>query len=110
MSVNWPPQSVIQRVLPLLIRFLVLLGQANPGPSLRITSWYRDPETNIRVNGAWDSQHLLGLAVDVVGEERDLIQFEANVRSVGLVAVRYSTHLHVQLLHSGVARPAGLFA
>lgn len=110
MSVNYPSQWVLQRAFPLIIRFLVALGQARPGPSIRVTSWYRDPEENIRVGGAPDSQHLLALAVDVVGEEGDLIQFEANVRSLGLITVRYATHLHVQLLHAGVARPAGLFA
>lgn len=34
------------------------------GRSIQINSWYRDPKTNRRVNGASDSRHLYGDAVD----------------------------------------------
>lgn len=34
------------------------------GAPIRVTSWYRDPESNARAGGAQYSQHLTGLAVD----------------------------------------------
>jgi len=109
-SVRAPPISVIRALLQELIRFLTALSRLRVGPSIRISSWWRDPVTNRRVGGHPDSQHLLGLALDLVGEELELRQLLVDVRAVGLVAVMESTHLHVQLLPAGVARAIGLFA
>jgi putative chitinase len=45
------------------------------GP-LGVTSWYRDPETNRRVGGVSNSQHLTGGAADVYTLEFDAREFE----------------------------------
>lgn len=110
MSVEWPPTTIWERHAVLFVYFLNALGRTWPGSSLRVSSFYRDPETNIRVSGAIDSQHLLGLAIDVVGEESQLIDFASQVRVQGLIPVMFERHLHVQTLPAGTARQAGLFA
>lgn len=45
------------------------------GP-LGVTSWFRDPETNRRVGGVSNSQHLLGYAADVYPLRYDGREFE----------------------------------
>lgn len=45
------------------------------GP-LNVTSWFRDPETNRRVGGVSNSQHLLGHAADVYPLRYDGREFE----------------------------------
>lgn len=110
MSVSFPPQQVLAVTFPMIVRFLVALGQAQPGPSVRATSWWRDVETNRRVGGAPDSQHLLALALDVVGEKFEIEQLAHRLRQLGIVAIQERTHLHLQLLPAGMAREIGLLA
>jgi len=45
------------------------------GP-IKITSWYRPPNVNRRVGGVSNSQHLYGLAADIITLEKDLIYVE----------------------------------
>lgn len=45
------------------------------GP-IKITSWYRPPNVNRRVGGVSNSQHIYGLAADIITLERDLIYVE----------------------------------
>jgi GH24 family phage-related lysozyme (muramidase) len=47
------------------------------GKPLGITSWYRDPATNARVNGASQSRHLLGDAADCYAVGGDIADFQA---------------------------------
>lgn len=109
MSVRIPPPEVIRAAFPQLVDFLTRLQGIRVGPSIRLTSWYRDAVTNRRAGGAPDSQHRLGLALDLVGEEFQLGQLLVDIRAVGLVGVRETSHVHVQLLPAGVARASGLF-
>lgn len=114
MSVVIPPQHVLQITLPHVIVFLNKLARGLISTAgfekLRASSWYRDFEANTRVGGHPESQHLLGLALDVTGpiEVRDRLLIE--LRGVGLVAVDELSHVHVQLLAAGQARGEGLFA
>lgn len=113
-SVRVPPAWILFRsdVFPLVVRFLSALGAIELGDlsDLRATSWWRDAETNRRVGGHPESQHLLGLALDVTGPTLDLGILAARARGVGLTAVLESNHLHVQMLPAGRARARGLFS
>ena len=64
-----------------------------------ITSWLRDPVQNAAVGGAELSQHLLGLAIDVVTP--DPASAVELFRQQGFVAVDEGTHVHVQALPAG---------
>lgn len=108
MAVQIPPLEVIVRTLPFLSAFLGRLGTTEVGPTLRLSSWYRDAATNRRVGGHPQSQHLLGLALDVVGSRDELDAFLVQVRIAGLVGLDEGSHVHVQLLPAGRAGP--LFA
>ena len=103
MSVEVPPLEVIARTLPHLVAFLGRLGSTEVGPSLRLSSWYRDAETNRRVGGHPRSQHLLGLALDVVGDRIELLAFLEQVRLVGLIGIDEESHVHVQYFPAGRA-------
>ena len=86
--------------------FLARLRRGVTG-SVTFTSWWRDPASNAAVGGDAASQHLIGWAVDVVPAER-IDQLAASMRSAGLVAVEYSSHVHVQLLPAGLLARSGL--
>lgn len=114
MAVELPPPHIIQRTLPHIIAMLGMLARAlvqTPGyEQLRASSWWRDEETNRRVNGHPDSQHLLGLALDVTGPPGVLADFLISSRLQGLVAIDEGTHAHLQLFPAGTPRDAGLLA
>lgn len=109
MSVRPPPHDVIEQVFPFLIDFARRLSGVRVGPSIRLSSWYRDVETNARVGGHPDSQHRLGLAIDVVGDPVEREFLLPQLRQLGLVGVFEHTHVHIQLLPAGRARFVGLF-
>ncbi|MEE8509324.1 MAG: D-Ala-D-Ala carboxypeptidase family metallohydrolase [Myxococcota bacterium] len=111
MSVRAPPVPLIRILIRELIAFLTQLSRLQIGPSIRITSWWRDAVTNRRVGGHPQSQHLLGLAIDLVGEESELRSIVSQVGqlSLGVEAIRETGHLHIQWLPAGQAASAGLF-
>lgn len=78
-----------------------------------ITSWWRSPGENRRVGGNPDSQHLFGLALDVVPGKPSfkLAVSEASSRfmEAGFVTVPAERHLHIQTYPAGVLRNAGVF-
>ncbi len=75
-----------------------------------VTSELRTLDENVAVGGEPDSQHLLGLAVDVVPGDGDQAALAVAFESEGLVAVvSEKGHVHAQLLPSGQARALGLF-
>jgi hypothetical protein len=114
MSVELPPPHIVQQTLPHIISFLGMLARGivtTPNyQALRASSWWRDVETNRRVGGHPDSQHLLGLALDVTGPPEVLQDFLVASRLQGLVALDEGTHAHLQLFPAGTPRDAGLFA
>lgn len=112
MSVEWPPYEVIVRSWPFIYHFWNDLGRlggelAHRQIPVNATSYYRDPESNRRANGHPSSQHLAGLAVDVVG---DLEAITEIARTLGMQVVRYRTHVHIQYFPPGVAGTLGLTA
>ncbi len=111
MSVRIPPEPIIRELIAELVVFLTNLQRLRPGRSIRISSWWRDPVTNRRVGGHPQSQHLLGLAIDLVGEERELGEIIRQVRefSLGIEAIRQTSHVHIQWLPAGQAAATGLF-
>ena len=77
-----------------------------------ITSWFRSPAENARVGGNPDSQHLVGLALDVVPGKPSfkLAISEASNRfmEAGFVTVPAERHLHIQTFPAGVLRSVGV--
>jgi len=77
-----------------------------------ITSWFRSPNENRRAGGHPDSQHLVGLAFDVVpgkGTSALAINEAAQIfAGFGFSVVPAETHLHVQTFPPGILRPAGV--
>ncbi len=72
---------------------------------LSATSWWRTWQENLRVGGSTRplSQHLAGLAADVVGPPGPLGRFAGRAGRLGLVVVPYAgSHVHVQLWRRGV--------
>ena len=99
--IQQPPPQVIRAAYPELIRFLTALGYVQVPRGTQVTSWYRDPLHNRRVGGSAASQHLIGLALDLVVPESGRAAVVASIRRAGLIAVLERDHVHVQ------ARPAG---
>lgn len=64
-----------------------------------VTSGYRTEKRNRMVGGHPDSQHLLGLAADIVPDDWDSaddIVFDCH--RMGLIAIVEKTHVHIQAL------------
>lgn len=78
-----------------------------------ITSWFRSPIHNQEVSGNPDSQHLVGLALDVVPGKPSLRfaidEAAARFTEAGFVAVPFTTHLHIQTFPAGLLRRVGVF-
>ncbi len=78
-----------------------------------VTSWFRSVDQNRRVGGDPDSQHLFGLAFDIVpgkGTSRLAINEAAGrFAQFGFTVVPDSTHVHVQVFPRGVLRAGGFF-
>ncbi len=85
---------------------------AEGGDDVVVTSWFRSPFDNRAVNGNPDSQHLVGLALDIVPAQRNrsLLVNEAAAKFAesGFVAVPFPTHLHVQTFPAGLLRSVGV--
>jgi len=77
-----------------------------------LTSWFRTPLENRRVGGHPDSQHLVGLAFDVVpgkGTSPLAINEAAQIfQRFGFQAFPADSHIHVQTFPSGILRRAGV--
>jgi len=116
--VNPPPiqiRRVVDRFAPGIYEvFVRLYVDASRGIPINVTSWYRDPTLNLTVGGAPDSQHLFGLAVDVVGRPAEISEHAARLRAKGFVVVvrpldQKSARSHAQAWPAGAARRAGVF-
>lgn len=95
----FPPDDIVQASFHLPIRFmLIVLPLINAtGSPHRLTSWYRTVSHNRSVGGQPDSQHLLGMAVDVSP------QLPWLALPHPLVQVQEGDHTHIQLFPAGVA-------
>lgn len=91
--------------------FEEVLSRSLEGLPLVVTSWWRTPEQNRAADGATDSQHLVGTALDVDGDQAAIARAAARARAFRLVVVGPYTdgHLHLQGFRSGQLRAAGVF-
>jgi hypothetical protein len=71
---------------------------------IQVTSWWRSPSHNREVGGSDDSQHLVGVAFDVMPLER----YRRALVGAGFRVVHEGDHLHAQPWPAGVARTSGL--
>ncbi len=107
--VRVPPPSIlnaVDRALPgIWPAFLgrLLDGVAVSRTRVGVSSWYRDPVANRQVGGSVNSQHQLGLAVDLVTDNP--LALEAALDAQGIVAVREPGHVHVQAYAAGLVTP-----
>lgn len=62
----------------------------------RVTSFFRSVERNRQVGGSGSSQHLYGLAADVVVPRGWRARAIQRARRAGLVVIDEGDHLHVQ--------------
>jgi len=72
------------------------------GP-LRVNSLYRSPEWNTRIQGAKDSKHTLGMAVDLSPLETKFERFRNDIikrADIGGIGV-YSTFIHLDVFGEG---------
>lgn len=85
---------------------------AHSGGQTTITSWWRSPNKNRAVGGHADSQHLVGLAFDVVpGKGTSLLAISeaADIfRRLGFTVDPAETHVHVQTFPPGILRRVGI--
>jgi len=110
MAVDPPPYALawqVERYVPGLYGAFWSRLVSGATRETRATSWFRTSTRNEQVGGQPDSQHLLGLAIDLW--EPDLDDLAARMRATGLVTVRYGGHVHVQAWPAGTARRRGWF-
>jgi len=101
--VSWerPPPALAGPLAPWLAELRTKLNAAVGRERVSWVNWWRSSAHNARVGGAASSQHLLGLAVDIVPEARARARIAQALRSQGLVVVDEGDHLHVQLSPTG---------
>lgn len=86
----------------------VINGAQDPSSaSLHISSWWRDPGSNASVGGHPQSQHLVGLAMDVGGPIAARELYAQHARNF-LHVVEESDHVHVQYWAAGLLASTGL--
>jgi hypothetical protein len=85
---------------------------ADAGGDTIITSWFRSPGHNQEVGGNPDSQHLVGLALDIIPGKPSLgfaiNEAAARFTEAGFVTVPAPTHLHIQTFPAGLLRRVGV--
>lgn len=85
---------------------------ADVGDDTIVTSWHRSPFHNREVGGDPDSQHLVGLALDIVPGKPSprlaINEAAARFTEAGFVVVPAPTHLHIQTFPAGILRRVGV--
>jgi uncharacterized protein YcbK (DUF882 family) len=99
-----PPAPIVRALRPQLERFLQQLRSVREPTGMRVSfsSWWRSKQRNAQVGGAITSQHLLGLAVDLVPAGGSRSELLRRLRAAGLVALDEGDHVHVQAFSAGV--------
>ena len=101
-----PPRELLASAWrPVIFEFIRRVARSLQ-PGQKISSWYRTPAQNQAEGGMPTSQHLFGLALDIVGPGQQLTQSIA--RDAQLIAVQEFDHLHIQLLPAGVLERIGV--
>ena len=109
--VSIPPREVLEVLFPQILGFLVSISRVEFPHGVRLTSWWRSAEDNRRVGGAPQSQHLLGLAFDIVvpGGSAERSRVIHSVTHAGLIGVDERSHVHVQAFPAGALAQTGFF-
>lgn len=121
-----PPPFIATPLQPWLVDFMARVRKgvaaftSSTGVAPYATNWWRSDAHNDRVGGHRYSQHLLGLAVDLVPSGYGAMHYDALRRAMAaaeLVAINEGDHVHVQDAPAGswnhvidAARRAGLLA
>lgn len=70
--------------------------QASLVPGVTFSSWYRDPSENALAGGVVNSQHMLGVALDLP-PSRPNLETASNLRRYGFEVITESDHWHAEL-------------
>ena len=81
---------------------------ASSAGGIKASSWWRSAPDNAAVGGARESQHLVGLAVDV--EAADPARAAASFSRAGFTVVDEGSHLHLQTFQPGALARHGVFS
>jgi len=105
LSANRPPSrlaAAVEARLPGIFREIEadLAGLRTRFPGTVVSSWWRSKSHNERVGGAQGSQHLAGLAVDLVPPRRDWAQAAVWLRSHRWTVIDEGDHLHAQVFRA----------
>ena len=97
-----PPDYLLNSALRPLIQLglQAFLDAVQQDPRITVTSWWRSVSDNADVGGAATSQHLYGLAYDIVGP--GATQVADAWMALGGIAVREADHVHLQIFPAGV--------
>jgi len=96
------PPAMTPEIIDFVQRLNVAWRMARQ-PHVQATSWWRSRLDNARVGGHPNSQHLTGLAVDVLPDAAGEA-FAQFARRVGLVVVDEGDHFHVQRYLASASR------
>ena len=94
-----PPPAVIRRVerrLPGFWQAWIGSVRASLVPGVTFTSWYRDPEQNALAGGVSNSQHMLGVALDLP-PTRPNWETASNLQRHGFEVIAEADHWHAEL-------------
>lgn len=100
---NLTPEDVIQNIVRVAAE-MQKIRDSYFGGSITINSWYRDPATNRRVNGASRSRHLFGDSCDftVAGVHCQQVYKTLNSEwQGGLAATVSNAFVHIDCRHMG---------
>lgn len=102
MAVQVPPPIFVAILSADFDRFLNAAWRVFNQTPFRATSWWRSVERNREVGGALYSQHLVGLALDVVPlPGATFREVRAEAIAAGLYAVVEPDHVHLQAWPAG---------
>lgn len=105
-----PPSFLLSSAwFPIIFAFYIRVVEIfRAVPGLGVTSWWRDPITNLDQGGDPQSQHLFGLGMDFAGSQNALREVIAIARGVGLIPVDFGNYVHVQLFPAGALARIGV--